>query len=179
MKAVVFSLTSSLAGLGSGALLGALGSLLPSNVRVGIAMVLAMVAIPLGLVELGGHRLVLLQCNRETPQRWLHRGPLQWAALNGMTLGCGAMSRTGFWLWYVIPTGALLVGRPDLGAVLYGTYGTVRGTAVWGIIFGLVRWCGGGDAAARWLIGRAGVARVVAAGQLALLGAAVAIGVGL
>src|SRR3712207_8459275 len=36
-------------------------------------------------------------------------------------------SRIGFWLWYAIPLGAFLVGDPWLGAVVYGTYGFVRG----------------------------------------------------
>lgn len=178
-KAIVFSLSSSIAGLTTGILLGAVGSLLTLYSRIAIASLLAVVAIILGSLELGGRRIAPLQCNRETPQRWVHMGPLRWATVNGLALGCGATSRIGFWLWYAVPIGALLTGRPELAAVIYGTYGTVRGLAVWAVILGLSRWFGSGKNTGLWLVQHFEAARVIAAGQLVLLGAVIAFTVGL
>jgi hypothetical protein len=63
------------------------------------------------------------------------RSRLAWGAKNGLTLGCGAFSRVGFWLWYAVPAGALLTATPVLGALLYGTYGLVRGLGPWGLVY--------------------------------------------
>lgn len=176
-KAITFSLASSLAGLITGAALGAVGGLLSLNLRAAIASVLALIAIVLGGFELSGSQFRLPQCDRETPQRWVHTGPLRWAVRNGLALGFGATSRIGFWLWYAIPLGALLFARPDLGAVIYGTYSLTRGMAVWVIILGVYRLVGPNYP--DWLIGRAKAAHLLAAGQLLLLGVAGAVAVGL
>lgn len=176
-RAVVYSLASSLAGLAAGALLGAAGSLLPRDLRVALGSLLALVAIAIGGLELGGRPVRLPQRDHETPQGWVHAGPWGWAVRNGLALGWGATSRIGFWLWYAIPVGAALSGRPVLGAALYGTYGAVRGLALWGLVLGLPRWVGGDSAV--WLLNRVGIARAIAAGQLLLLGAAAAIALGL
>ena len=162
----------------TGALLGIVGSLLSLDVRLAIASILSIVAVTLGGLELGSRRVPVLQCDRETPKNWVYMGSLQWAVRNGLALGFGATSRIGFWLWYVVPIGALLLARPALGAVIYGTYGVFRGMAVWIIILGLDRWSGGDDTAL-WLIGRAQTARAIAAGYLVLIGMAIAIAVGL
>lgn len=176
-KAVVFSLSSSLAGIATGALLGAAGSLLSIQFRVASASLLAVVAIALGAFEFSGYHVRPLECNRETPQRWVHMGPLRWALQNGLALGCGATSRIGFWLWYAIPIGAFLTGAVEIGAAIYGTYGVVRGMAVWVIILGLSRHVT--DDISLWLIGCAEAARTLAAGQLTILGIAVVIMIGL
>lgn len=170
VKAAVFSLSSALAGLAGGALLGAVGSVLSHDVRVALVSVLAVPAIVLGGIELVGHRLQPLQCDRETPQAWVRLGPLRWAMLNGIALGSGGWSRIGFWLWYTVPIGALLMGNPVLSGLLFGTYSFVRGAAVWVIVFGIVRRRAG---YARWLLGGARVARVVTAGLLVLVGTVV------
>lgn len=62
------------------------------------------------------------------------------------------------------------------GAVVYGTYGAVRGMAVWPII-GLGRWRR--MDATEWLIGQANTARALAGGQLVVVALAVVAGVGL
>jgi len=169
-KAIVFSLSSTLAGLVGGAILGTVGSVLPYDLRIALACLFAIPAIVLGAIELVGHRLRLLQCDRETPQAWVRLGPLRWAMLNGIALGSGGWSRIGFWLWYTVPIGALLVGNPALSAALFGTYSFVRGAAVWVIVFGVVRRRAG---YARWLLGGAKVARSVTAGLLVLVGTVV------
>ena len=175
-KAIVYSLSSALAGVVTGAVLGAVGGLLPLDSRLAVGSILAIVAVVLGSLELFGYRVQLPQFDCETPQRWVHKGPLRWATRNGLTLGFGATSRIGFWLWYVIPLGALLAGDPLFGAVVYGTYGLVRAL---GAVFILLGMLGLKVDASDWLIERYGAARALAAGQLLLLGVAGAIVVGL
>lgn len=75
-----------------------------------------------------------LQCDRETPQRWVRQGAVPWAVKNGAALGFGGFTRLGFALWYAIPAGAVLLGSPAAGAVLWGLYGLLRASgalAIW------------------------------------------------
>ncbi len=175
-KAAVYVLASAVAGLVAGAALGAAGGLLPLDIRVAVGSILAIVAVAMGSLEVVGHRLEPLQFDRETPQRWINRGALRWAIRNGLTLGFGATSRIGFWLWYAIPLGAFLVGDPVAGAAIYGTYGLVRALGAPVILLGTARL--GTDISDRLIKGYA-VARVLAASQLVFLGIATAIVVGL
>lgn len=174
---MVYSLASSIAGIGSGIALGMMGSFVGLDVRVAVASLLTLVAIGLGSVELLDRRVQPLQCNHETPQQWVDEGPFRWAIKNGLTLGCGATSRIEFWLWYVIPFGALLVATPLGGAAIYGVYGFLRGVAVWAIIAGLhLR---RNKEGAAWLLRYTSIARTIAAGQLLFVGAVVAVVIGL
>ncbi len=162
--------------------LGALGSLLPMETRVGVASLLSLATIVLGAAEVMG-QVALIQCDRETPQRWIHAGALRWAIRNGLVLGWGATTRLGFWSWYVIPIGSLLLGDPIIAALLYGCYGLLRGLAVWA-------WIGAGrfigpqlglrfdDMATHVLLSRP-VARSISGAYLLLLGAALAVAIGL
>lgn len=175
-KAVVYSLSSALAGLAAGAVLGTWGSLLPLGSRLAAGSVLAVLAIAVSGLEILGRRIQPPQFDCETPQRWVHKGPLRWATQNGLALGFGATSRIGFWLWYSIPLGAFLVGDPRLGAVVYGTYGLVRGL---GAVFILLVMLGLRLDISDWLISRYGAARTLAAGQLVFLGVSTSIVVGL
>jgi hypothetical protein len=117
-----------------------------------------------------------LQFDCETPQRWINKGAWRWATRNGLTLGFGATSRIGFWLWYVIPLGAFLLGDPLASAVIYGTYGLVRALGAVVILLGMIRLKT--DISDR-LVAEYDTARVLTAGQLVLLGVATAIVVGL
>ena len=175
-KAVFYSLSSALAGAATGAVLGAVGSLLPLDFRLAAGSLLAVVAIALGGLEFFGRRVQLPQFDCETPQRWVHRGAITWAIQNGLALGFGATSRIGFWLWYAIPLGAFLVGNPVFGAVTYGTYGLLRALGAVVILIIIMRTK---VDISDWLIERHDTAKVLATGQLALLGAATAIVVGL
>lgn len=175
-KAIVYSLASALAGLGAGAVLGALGGLLPLGSRLAAGSILAVVAVVVGGLESLGRRIQPPQFDCETPQRWVHKGPLRWAVQNGLALGFGATSRIGFWLWYAIPLGAFLVGDPRLGAVVYGAYGLVRGL---GAVLILLVMLGSKRDPSDWLIGRYGAARALASGQLIFLGVSTSIIVGL
>ena len=175
-KAIVYSLSSALGGLLTGAGLGAFGGLLALDFRLAVGSILAVVAIAVGSLEFFGRRVRLPQFDCETPQRWVHKGPLRWATRNGLVLGFGATSRIGFWLWYTIPLGAFLVGAPPFGAVIYGTYGLVRALGAVFILLGIL---GLKVDVSDWLIERYGAARALAAGQLVFLGVATAIVVGL
>lgn len=175
-KAAVYALASAVAGLVAGAVLGVLGGLLPLHIRLAVGSVLAIVAIALGGLEFFGYRTQPLQFDCETPQRWVNKGAWQWATRNGLTLGFGATSRIGFWLWYAIPLGAFLLGEPIASAIIYGTYGLVRALGAVAIILGMRRL--GDDMLDRLMEGY-GTARILTAGQLVVLGVATAIVVGI
>jgi hypothetical protein len=176
-KAFTYTSSSMLAGVTAGALLGVIGGKVALDLRLIGTSLLAIGAIAIGGLELSNRRLGLPQHNCETPQHWMNAGALRWAARNGWTLGLGVMSRIGFWLWYVIPFGALLSGQVVFGALLYGSYSLARGAAVWVIILGPRRRIGG-DAIALWLLGQTSTARMLTAGQLMLVGVAVALAFG-
>jgi hypothetical protein len=175
-KAIVYSLTSALAGLTAGTVLGAAGSLLSLEVRLAIGSILALLAIAAGSLELLGRRVRPPQFDCETPRRWVDKGALRWAIQNGLALGFGATSRIGFLLWYVVPLGALLSGSPVLGATIYGAYGLVRGVAAPLMMLVMARIKE--VKFNRWLMLHNRAARVLAAGQLVLLGVTVVIAVG-
>jgi hypothetical protein len=175
-KAAVYALASAVAGLVAGAALGLVGGLFPLDVRLAVASILAIAAIALGSLEFFGRRMQPLQFDLETPQRWVNKGAWQWATRNGLTLGFGATSRIGFWLWYAIPLGAFLIGEPVAGGVIYGTYGLVRALGAVVIILGMMRT--DTDISDRIIEGY-DTARILTAGQLVFLGVATAIVVGL
>ncbi len=162
----------------SGAALGAAGILLPFEVRVAVASLLALAAVFIGSLEMLGIRVRLPQLDRETPQRWLNKGALTWALLNGVSLGVGTTSRIGFWLWYIIPLGAFLFADPALGAAIYGAYSLVRGGAVWMLILGATTGLLGEDWEDRFVL-RMPTAQTIAACQLFLIGLAGTIAIGL
>ena len=175
-KAAAYALASAVAGLVTGAALGTVGWLLPLDTRIAVGSILATGAVVIGGLELFGRRMQPFQFDCETSQRWVDRGALRWATWHGLTLGFGATSRIGFWLWYAIPLGAFLVGDPGAGAAIYGTYALVRALGAPVILLGMTQL--ETDVSDR-LIERYGAARVLAAGQLVFLGVATAIVVGL
>ena len=175
-KAAVYALASGAAGLIAGAALGIVGGFLPLYVRLAVGSVLAIAAVAVGTFELLGRRMQPLQFDCETPQRWVDKGAWSWATMNGLTLGFGATSRIGFWLWYAIPLGAFLIGNPVAGAVIYGAYGLARALGAVAIILGMMRL--DEDISDRVIYGY-DTARILAAGQLVFLGVATVIVVGL
>lgn len=158
----------------AGALLGLLGSLVPGAVRAALAVVLALAAICIALLELSGRRVPLVQIDRETPYGWLAPGPLLWAWRNGAALGFGARTRLGFWLWYAIPLGSFLAGSVWLGALGYGLYGLTRTLGV----AGLLRWERLGRFNDVEVLRSSAAARTVTDVQLLALGIVAAIFVG-
>lgn len=138
VKGLLFSLSAIISGVILGAMLGFLGSWVNADVRIAAASLLGVVAVVIGVLELYDKTSVL-ECDKETPQSWVHHGPIIWPIENGLALGCGATSRIGFWLWYVIPLSSLLSGKVEYGALIYATYSFTRGMSIWFIIFGLTR----------------------------------------
>lgn len=115
-------MASAAAGFVVGTAVGSLGGALPSPVTAAIATVLYM-AIALGALT---RATPWPQFNRETEQRLLHAGPVGWSLWNGALLGLGFTSRIGFWSWYLLPIGALLVDEPFIGGLVWALYGGAR-----------------------------------------------------
>lgn len=176
--AALFALSASVTGVFVGTVLGFIGSRLPDSIRLAASSVLGIVAVGIAITELSGHRVRPIQCNRETPKNWVTAGPLRWAIRNGSALGCGATTRIGYWLWYVIPVSSLLIGDEPSGAALYGLYGASRGLALWVMLFGLPFRIQDQDSGL-WLIQHQDVARLIAASQLLINGLVVTVIVGL
>jgi hypothetical protein len=128
VKAIIFAGTATIAGASTGAVLGALGAMVPSDVRAVITAALAISGGAIALVELiTGSRGRPWEINRETNQVWMNRGPFVASLLNGMTLGAGWPTRLGFWAWYILPVAAFYTGSFAFGATILGLYGLVRG----------------------------------------------------
>lgn len=134
LKLVSYGFAGAAGGAIAGAALGFAGGALPTSVRAALAALLGLLAIGVAVAELSGHRVPRLEFDRETPYGWLRPGPVSWALRNGFALGIGAKSRLGFWLWYAIPLGSLLIGLPAVGALAYGSYGLVRTLSAGGIL---------------------------------------------
>ena len=173
----MYSAASALAGAVMGLSLGFIGTFLPRDIRIGGATLLGMSAIVVATLEFSKWRLHPLQMDRETSRDWLRKGALRWAARNGWVLGTGVTTRIGFWLWFVVPFGALFVGDLALGMLVYGMYGTIRGLAVWVILGATRAW--GGNVVAGWLLGRQKTARLGAASYLGVVGVAVVFTIGM
>lgn len=131
IKATTYLIASMAGAALSGAGVGWLGQAVAYDARVVAALLLAVVATVIATLELAGRRLAVLQCDRETPQSWIHQGAIGWALRNGLALGCGALSRVGFWSWYVVPVSAFLLADPAVGALIYASYGAARGLGAW------------------------------------------------
>lgn len=123
---IVYVVTGTLVGAAAGALTASAGSLLTTEARSALGALFALAATGLGLAEVSGNRVALVQINRETPFFWLESGPVKWAMRNGATIGFGGLTRLGFWLWFVIPVGAIVSGSPLIGALGWGAYAFVR-----------------------------------------------------
>jgi hypothetical protein len=127
-------LAGTTAGALAGAILGLSGSAIEPSLRAALAVVLGLGAIAVAVIQLSGHRVGLFQLDRETPYRWLSPGAFSWALQNGAAIGFGAMTRLGFWLWYVIPIGAVLSGSWVVGGIGYGLYSLSRTLSAGGIM---------------------------------------------
>ena len=177
-KLAVYTLAASAAGAAAGALTGLLGSTLGESARLAIATALAIAAIAAGAYELLRRPLVPLQCDRETPQRWMDRGPLGWAARNGASLGFGAFTRLGYLLWYVVPVGCLLLASPATGALVWAAYGFGRAAGA-GALIAVAYRIGNAGRALDLALEKRLLAQRATAIQLLALGATAFVAVGL
>jgi hypothetical protein len=181
-KAAIFTIASGAAGGGAGAALGAIGGLADERARLGVATLLGLVGLAVGLTELTRFRFKPLQVERETDQRWMDHGALRGAAMNGTALGVGFTSRIDFWLFWAIPAGAVLSGSVVGGLIIFGTYGLARGVAPWILIAAaklLERRSRRFEQAAEWLLSRRTLSRSLAGGYLIGLGAFVVTAIGI
>lgn len=176
LRAVLFTLAATATATLAGAALGALGAMLSLESRAGLATLLAFGAVPLALAQLAGASVGPIQCDRLTPKRWARQRALGWALRNGASLGLGAFTKLGFWLWYAVPLASFLAARPLTGAFIYGSYGVVRGAGIWAMI---AAWQWRRFETQEWLIQEAPRARRLAALALAALAAFVFVAVGL
>lgn len=135
-KSLVFLIACLVGAMSSGIVIGFFGSQLAARVRIALALVLCVAGIILAALQIMGVRLRLPQRDCETTQRWVHLGALRWATINGLSLGCGAFTRIGFWIWYAIPFSALISGSPCIGCIIYGVYGFIRGVMPLMLILG-------------------------------------------
>lgn len=175
MRAALFSVSATCAGILAGALVGLVGATLTLPTRAGLATLVSSVGVLVSLAAIGGTRFEPLQCDRLTPKRWARQSALGWAARNGTSLGVGAFTTLGFWLWYAVPLAALLSGDLKRGALIYGTYGLVRGLGVWAMI-GVARL--GYVTVSDWLISQASLSRRLGALALGAVAAFVVVAVG-
>lgn len=173
-RSLAYVLSATLSGAITGGGLALVGQALGRDGRAVVAAAGAAGAIVVGGSELAGVRVPLPQLDRETPPPWTVRHALAWAIRNGALLGTGAWSRIGFWLWFVVPVGALISGDAIRGAGLYGAYGLARSGSVWLVALGQQRGVGKGSIDL-WLVGRAEALRRPAALLLLADGIALAI----
>lgn len=129
MILLLYTLSAAAAGTAAGAVAGALGGDSADSLRAVLGTILGALAIGMGCIALFGVSYPPLQCDRETPQEWVAKGPVVWPVLNGAALGFGATSRLGFWLWYAVPVGSFLVASPVGGALIWSMYGLTRAGA--------------------------------------------------
>jgi hypothetical protein len=159
-----------IAGGVGGAFLGLAGALLvPPTVGAHSETVFAAVAAVLGLCFVLRPNLAMAQCNVETPKSWTRLGPVPWAWLNGLTLGCGLASRIGFPLWYAIPFGAFLAAEPLPAAAIFALYGFVR-TSSAGALIAAAHRVGDFGSVADWVLGQRARATAFTTGFLAVAG---------
>jgi hypothetical protein len=174
---VVYVAACTLGGTATGALLGALGGVLPANVRAATATALALLAIGAGLAALSGRHIgPPLQCDRETPRDWVDRGRVAWAVRNGLALGFGGSTRIGFAAWYAIGLGALLTGSWLGGAIIYGVYGLTRGAGAWVAMAAIKRTSA--DRVGLFMMKRYQTSIELTTAQMLMLGVAVLVAVG-
>lgn len=141
IKASIYAVSSLLGGAATGLVLGALGSVVPVDVRIAACAGLAIVLLGVALAHLRvSSSCPMIERDRETAQSWLEFGPAAWAVLNGLALGSGFASRIGFVSWYVVPVSAFLIGDAVAGALVYGLYGAVRGFGAFAWLVWLRRW---------------------------------------
>jgi hypothetical protein len=180
-KALVFAAFSTASATLVGATVALVGTMLPRANLSEAAVVLALLGIVLGLLELTPAKIRPPQIGHETAQRWMNMGALRGSAMNGAALGAGFVTRIGYWAWYVLPAGALLMGRIDLGILLFAVYGLTRGIVpLIAIAQLLLKPCEARDLTAlqTWMMNKASVGRKIAAGQLIATSVAIFFGIG-
>lgn len=122
------SIPKSLVLVVAGAAGGALAAVLPVVAASGVAprdRLIVAAALAVAVLAASVARDRPWQFDVETPTAWLER-PGAWpAALNGLALGAGAVTRLGFWLAWLLPLAAFAVGGLR-GLAIGALYGATR-----------------------------------------------------
>lgn len=126
MTATLFVCSSTVAGVLSGAAINVLANVVDGTSVIVIPY--ASVVAALVIADLASWPL-LPQRNVETPRQWVHQAPWRWAVLTGAALGCGAWTRIGFPIWYVLPLIGVATTSFLIAAACWGTYGCIRALA--------------------------------------------------
>lgn len=164
-KAVAFAVAATASAMILGLVLGLVGDPIPAGLKMALVGGLACIGVGLAGWQLLARSVRVPQKNCETAQLWMNTGALTGAALNGGALGLGFVTRIGYWLWFAVPSAALIAG-PVNGALVFGLYGLVRGVAPSAIILLMMarRRCDQKDItrSQEWLIRQAGAAKITA-----------------
>jgi hypothetical protein len=122
-----FALGATLAGAVAGALLGALGTLLPGGADGHVRTAVIAVALIAALV-LDVSRTAVPGPRRQVDERWLdrYRGWIYGLGY-GSQLGLGIVTVITSAATYVVLLAAFVSGRPAIGAAIMGLYGALRG----------------------------------------------------
>lgn len=116
---------AALTGGAAGGAVGLLGSVAGAGAVDGGVVAIAAVMPALLLSALGIH-VPLPQRDVETPRAWVGGGPLRWATFTGAMLGFGALTRLGYWAWYLIPLSTFVSQSLFSGLIIWATYAVVR-----------------------------------------------------
>jgi hypothetical protein len=126
--AIVHLLSSAAAGVLFGAAVGWFGSIVDLGDAAAL-LVLGLVALAYGAMDLGLVQLPLPQTGKQVPSMWRYRfHPVVTSALYGFLLGPGVGTRVAY-AGYTAVLAAAALGGPAVGAVVMGTYASVRATA--------------------------------------------------
>jgi hypothetical protein len=168
-----FALGATVAGAAAGALLGALGTLLPGSADGGVRTAVIAVAL-IGALALDLSSTAVPGPRRQVDERWLdrYRGWVYGVGY-GSQLGLGIVTVVTSAATYVVLLCALASGRPVTGLAIMGLYGALRGLTpllAAGVrtpqqLLALHARLGGAEAA----VARAGAAVLALAGALGLL----------
>jgi hypothetical protein len=113
-----------------GAAVAAFGAVLGAPWGRAGAVIVAVVAIPYLVRELGGPRVPIPQLRRQVPDWWrTYFGRPVAAFLYGAGLGVGFLTYLGHGTLVVVTVGVAATGRPGLGALVTAPFGIARGLA--------------------------------------------------
>lgn len=128
-KWAIYVASATIGGMAAGVLAGLLGLTLAGASReltVALLLILGAVGVYIGAKEASGRRVRIWQINVETPQRWMHHGPVLWPLMNGFSLGLAFTSRLGYAVFYIVPVAAVASRSITSAVLIWGVYSFAR-----------------------------------------------------
>lgn len=98
-----------------------------SGLRASIVVVIILVVAAVGYADTLGRRPLRLYILSGVPREWLAWPVLAHLAAYGFVLGAGLLTPSAA-LIYILAGGVALIGDPQLGALVFATYGGLRAT---------------------------------------------------